>query len=936
MFLIQSLRVKTFFVLLLLCVHIRPGLTLSAEIDFQRDVLPILTQHCIDCHGPDAAEADLRLDNLLLALKGGDSGESTVVPGESTRSYLITRIQHENASKRMPPDSPALGERDISILKAWIDDAALWKDAEAELAKRRPEHWSFAPVARPDVPLIKVDSNNPIDAFVLERLQKVDLSHSPPAEKQKLIRRLFLVLHGLPPSPDQVDQFLNDNHDNAWELLVDRVLASEHYGVRLATLWLDLVRFGETTGFETNRERPNAWHYRDWVVNSFNADKPYDQFVMEQIAGDALGATEATGFLVAGPNDIVKGQNALLRLTQRQDELADIINTTGTAFLGLSLGCARCHNHKFDPVSQSDFYSLQAVFAGVNHNDRAMPIDNLTREQIAALDNQIVGLQKQIERFVSQSRSSVGADRDGNGKMVRHREPVKSDFNRESFAPTPVRFVRFTILDTNQGQPCIDELEIFVGDQNVALASAGAVASSSGDFVHALHKLEHVNDGQVGNDRSWISSMSTGGWVQIELPETQSIDSIQWGRDRNGIFGDRLATEYRIEGSIDDETWSLLASSDDRLPFDSSKPVTPNYDFSSLPADQAKLGNELVDQLNWLTAKRETLAKPTMIYAGTFAQPGPTHRLYRGEPTALREQVVPAAIKSLTDLVLTADAPEQERRLAIARWIADANNPLTARVMVNRIWQFHFGTGIVDTPSDFGGNGTPPSHPQLLDWLAAELIESGWSLKHIHRLILTSKTWQQDSRPLQQGVELDAATRLLWRFPPRRLEAEGIRDSILSVTGKLDPRIGGPGFSGFEIQPENVRHYFPKSSFGPEDWRRMLYMTKVRQERDAVFGVFDCPDFSQVVPKRTQSTTPLQALNLLNSQFVLQQAEFLIDRLDSEADTPEDKVKLAFNLCFGRNPELDEVTAALAFVDATNWHALGRVLLNANEFVLIP
>ena len=496
--------------------------------------------------------------------------------------------------------------------------------------------------------------------------------------------------------------------------------------------------------------------------------------------------------------------------------------------------------------------------------------------------------------------------------------------------------MRFTIDATNQGQACIDELEIFAGGENVALASAGAIASSSGDFVHPLHQLAHINDGRYGNSQSWISQQSTGGWVQIELAGVRRIEAIHWGRDRLGNFQDRLATEYRIEASLDGITWSLLASSADRMPFDPQASSTPTYAFDDFPSEQAKLGRDLVQRLEAVTGERQRLESSTLVYAGTFNQPEATHRLYRGEPSAPREAVTPGAIASLTDLSLAADAPEQQRRLALARWIAAEDNPLTARVIVNRLWQYHFGTGIVATSSDFGINGALPSHPELLDWLAAELIDSGWSLKHVQRLILTSQAWQQESRPHAEGLAIDATSRLLWRFPPRRLEAEAIRDSLLAVTGKLDTRLGGPGFSGFEVEIENVRHYFPKTRFGPDDWRRMIYMNRVRQEREAVFGVFDCPDFNQSVPQRTRSTTPLQALNLFNSDFVWQQAGFLAERLDAEAESPAEKITRAYELTYNRPPQADEIAAALEFIEQTDWQQFARVLLNTNEFMLIP
>ncbi|MCO6457347.1 MAG: DUF1549 domain-containing protein, partial [Pirellulaceae bacterium] len=613
------------------CCLLFGATTRSAEPDFQRDVLPILRKHCLDCHGADAAEANLRLHTPLDALRGGDSGEPAIVPGRSEASYLIERILHEDASKRMPLDLPPLTDQEVTTLRSWIDHAAAWTDAQAALAERRVEHWSFQPVARPPLPLEgrqqaggeqQVSGRQPIDAFILAKLREAGLSPSPPAERRTLIRRLYLVMHGLPPTPAEVEQFIDDQADDAWRRLVERVLDSPRYGERWATHWLDLVRFGETHGFETNRERPHAWRYRDWVIDALNSDKPYNQFVLEQLAGDAVGADLGTGFLVAGPYDLVKGQDAQLRLMQRQDELADMINATGTAFLGLTLGCARCHNHKFDPITQRDYYALQAVFAGVEHNDRALPLTDDARTRIATLDRQLGELRDALARFVPATENSPAG----------RRPAVNARQNVERFPPTEARFVRFTIRQTNQSQPCLDELEIYSGERNVALAAGGARATSSGDFKHPLHKLEHIHDGRYGNARSWIASQVADGWVRIELPEEAVIDRIVWGRDREGKYADRVPIDYRIEASRDGETWTLLASSADRLPFQSAEPGEPKYDFAAFPADEAARGRALLEQFQRLTAERDALAADALAYVGTFTQPGPTRRLYRGEP----------------------------------------------------------------------------------------------------------------------------------------------------------------------------------------------------------------------------------------------------------------------------------------------------------------
>jgi cytochrome c553 len=906
--------------------------TRGEEMDFARDVLPGLRQHCIDCHGPDAAESNLRLDSVVGALRGGDSGERVIVPGKSGQSYLLNRVLSKDPEQRMPPDSPPLPKELVDRLRAWIDDARGWQAAEAELAARRVDHWSFQPIRSITPPPANDPfAANPIDAFVLRKLAKTQLRPSQQADRRTLIRRLFLVMHGLPPTREQIRRFLDDDSPRAWRSLVESVLDSPRYGERWARHWLDLIRFGETHGFETNRERPNAWPYRDYVIESLNADKPYDQFVREQIAGDAIGAPIGTGFLVAGPYDLVKGGGNLAAM-QRMNELDDMINATGTTFLGLTLGCARCHNHKFDPVTQTDYYSLQAIFAGVNHGDRTLPVPADVQEKVAALDREIAELTQRLARFIP--RDSDAQAESGAAK----RPPVNPKLNTETFPPRQAKFVRFTIDRSSSGQPCIDELEVFSGGKNLALASAGATATSSGDFQHPLHKLAHINDGRYGNARSWIAA-GQQGWVQIELADAALIDRIVWARDREGRYSDRLAVEYRIEFAVKPGQWQLLASSEDRVrgvapAKDSAK---PEYDFVNVPAGEAEQGKKWLARIDTARKEKAKLQASTTAYVGTFSQPGVTHRLYRGEPDQRREVVGPDAVAALTSLGLDHHAPEQQRRRALAEWVASKENPLTARVIVNRLWQHHFGTGLVDTPSDFGANGTRPTHPELLDWLAAELMANGWSLKHMHYLILMSHTWQQDSRPRESGMAADASSRLLWRFPPRRLEAEAIRDSMLAVTGVLDLRMGGPGFGGFKVQPENVRHYFPKESYGPDDWRRMVYMTKVRQEQESVFGAFDCPDASQVAPKRSRSTTPLQAFNLFNSTFVKQQAELFAMRIEKESPQADARrAALAFELTFGRPATAEEASDGLALATEHGWAALCRALLNANEFVFVP
>lgn len=921
------------------------GALCAAEpVDFARDIKPVFAKHCLSCHGADKQEGGLRLDQSVSGLKGGDNFGQAILPGKGEDSPLFQFIARDDADLKMPPRGPRLLAREQEVIRLWIDQGAKWPAETDDDPAVDPtqKHWSLQPVQRPALPTGPgiTPQTGAIDAFLLEKLAEKELSFSPRAERATLIRRLYFVMLGLPPTPAEVAVFVENGSPTAWAELVDRVLASPRYGERWAQHWLDLVRFGETNGFETNRERTTAWPYRDYVIDAFNSDKPYDQFVREQVAGDALGVDVATGFLVAGPYDLVKSQDINLTLMQRQDELGDIINTTGTTFLGLTIGCARCHNHKFDPISQKDYYALQAVFAGVQHGDRTLAPSPLQAERLAELQAQAVELARALRpyRVLAQPQAlKVGEAR-------RWRAAPRAQINVDQIAPIPAKIVRFTVLETNGAEPCLDELAIFSDEQNIGLASAGAVARCSSALPgYPIHKLAHINDGHIGNSHSWISNEPGTGWIEIELPAVRTIDSIEWGRDQQGKFPDRVPTKYRIDVAVTPGEWTTVASSEDRLPFGTAAAEHPRhrfegqYDWEHAPVAEAEQGQRLVEQLERVQSSIAQLTATRAVYTGKFETPAVIHRLFRGDPLAPKEVVGPETITVLGSLGLAEQAPEQARRVALANWLAQPENPLTARVWVNRLWQFHFGRGLVETPSDFGKAGIAPTHPELLDWLASELIQHGWSTKQMHRLILLSQAWQQDSRPQAAGLARDGAGQLLWRFTPRRLEAEAIHDHMLAVSGVLNLTMGGPGYDGFEVQYENVRHYFPKQTFGPADYRRMIYMTKVRMEKEATFGAFDCPDASQVVPRRSQSTTPLQALNLLNSPYVRHQAELLTQRLEqAPTTTTQEQVQTAYRLCYGRAATPQEVQLATEFIAAEGLLQFCRAVFNSNEFLFIP
>ena len=979
--------------------------------------------------------------------------------------------------------------------------------AELKPAPNLP-HRAFQALKKPQPP----NAGHPVDAFIKAKLAENKLSLSPEADRRTLARRLYFDLIGLPPSPEEVAAFIADKDPKAFEKLVDKLLASPRYGERWARHWLDVVRFAESNGFETNGERKNAWPYRDWVIRAFNDDKPYDHFITEQLAGDVLGADEATGFIVGGATDVVKSPDPVLSANQRADELHDMVSTTGSAFLGLTTGCARCHDHKFDPIATTDYYAMVACFAGVQHGERAVKPANFAELQSRsdAVRGKLLPIERRLAQFdplAHPSRTFVihtddarratqlvpskgpaanypeGFERgqagdtgnatrlpqlgtgylywnevvgknvfawspqvagrlriwlswgggyeahatdadyfldadgdaattkdqtqiarvnhqkfaDGSGSVPGQRQwsgffdagiheltavskvflrgsasgkyvsadvvvfqevraapspapvatgptlrlPVTRGKNVERFAPVEAKHLRFTIAETTQLEPCIDELEVFTPDstpRNVALASAGAKATSSGNYEgNPYHKLGNIHDGLYGNERSWISSERGKGWVQIEFAKLEMIDRVAWSRDRDNVprYNDRLATRYSIEVSRDGTIWQPVATSEDRLAFGTKVPGGVIYSTAGMTPTQAGQLAELLATRKNLEADITAVTTFPVVYAGRLVKPGDTFRMHRGDPMQPREQIAPGALAKFgRKLSLTADAPDQDRRLALAKWIASPEHPLTARVLVNRLWHHHFGAGIVDTPSDFGLNGGRPTHPELLDWLASEFIARGWSVKAIHRLMVTSATYRQSGAAHAAGISGDAGARLLWRFPPRRMEAETLRDAMLLVSGKLDVRMGGPGFDLFNPNGNYVKVYNSKREFGPAEFRRMVYQSKPRTELDDTFGVFDCPDAGQVSPKRLNSTTPLQALNLLNSPFAIQQSKFFAERVESESGKDASaQVRRAFQIIFTREPVADELGAGIKLVSAHGVAALCRALFNTNEFL---
>ncbi|HZY89725.1 MAG TPA: DUF1549 domain-containing protein, partial [Gemmataceae bacterium] len=597
------------------------GPALAVPPSFEREVGPLLRERCLKCHSGGRARGDLDLTRQA-GLKAGGTNGVVVRPGKAADSLLFQHVR----DGKMPPKRP-LNAAEVELLRRWIDAGASWEGpaltppAKVEASRAGLDWWSLQPVRRPPLPRVARPEwcRTPIDAFVLARLEASGLAPAPEADRRTLLRRLTLDLTGLLPTPEEVDAFAADRSPDAYEHAADRLLASPAYGERWGRHWLDVVRFAESHGYEMNTLRPGAWPYRDYVIRAFNSALPYSRFVREQLAGesdrDPLSAA-ATGFLVGGPHDLVVNATAEGKRQQRMDDLFDIVSTTGTTFLGLTVGCARCHDHKFDPISQKDFYGLQAVFAGVEHADRPANVaDANRRHEAAALREELSRLDRECDRHEPPAAAPDTAAK---------RAPVSPERNVERFAPVTARFVRFTVTATADGtEPCIDELEVYGpgGAGNLALASGGARPSASSVYEGSpLHKVEHVNDGRLGNGRSWIARERGAGWVQVELPKASMIDRVVWGRDRERKYRDRLASEYRVEVSADGAHWKAVAGSWDRL--------APGKVGPQPPAALA----ELLARRGKLAARVAELEQPVLVYAGQFREPEATYVLKRGDP----------------------------------------------------------------------------------------------------------------------------------------------------------------------------------------------------------------------------------------------------------------------------------------------------------------
>jgi mono/diheme cytochrome c family protein len=824
----------------------------AAEIDYARDIQPIFQQHCLQCHGPDKQKSDLRVDSVPAMIEGGNSGPA-LVPNKSTESLIVLAMlgsKTETVAK-MPPKGTVPPEQ-IARIKSWIDSGAKAPKVEAATGTKKPKsaHWAFLPVKRPELPQPSIGTiRNGIDAFILDRLSKEKLKPSTEADRITQIRRLSLDLLGLLPTPQEVDEFIHDNRPNAYEQLVERLLKSPHYGERWGRHWLDQARYADSNGFTIDAGR-QIWKYRDWVIDSLNRDLPYNQFVIEQLAGDLLPKATleqkvATGF---HRNTLINQEGGIDVEQFRVESVIDRVNTTGAVFLGITIGCAQCHDHKYDPFSQREYYEFYAFFNNCDEPNLVVDSER-TQQERAKLAKERQRLQQQLKQI---DRTSV--------ETIEQWERAQTDQTREKL-PKAVATI-FNVAPNGRNEKQKQTLE------------------------KAFRRADLTRHITASLAQPWTSPL-----------HLQLIKS-------------RLELEKQID------------------------------------VIKAK---EPAAMTTMVVAERKQPRQTTIFLAGDFTR--------KGKP------VSPGTLSVLPPLK-PRDAAKPDR-LDLAKWIVDPANPLTARVLVNRVWTIYFGVGFVETENDFGTQGSLPSHPELLDWLADEFVRQGYSLKALHRLITHSATYRQASKYREDLMQVDARNRLLARQNRLRLEAEVIRDAYLVSTGLLNPTVGGPSI--FPPQPEGVYKFTQvdkgwKTSEGADRFRRGMYTYFWRSAPHPALSTFDAPDASVACTRRSRSNIPTQALTLLNDTGFHEYAQAFAARLLKEGSMDDvERIALAYRFAFGRSPSERERQRLLQFLqgqrnayakddkaateligtrltnvpvaEQASWTQFSRVILNLDEFI---
>lgn len=963
-------------------------------------VRPVLERHCLSCHNDRDRKGGLSLVSAETFRKGGESG-AVVAPGDPSASYLLDMVTPQEGKAAMPKGSAPLSPEDLALLRDWIAAGAEWPET---LKLEAETWWAFRPLIRPAVPDVRdaVDGDGrtfpirtPIDAFISKTLQERKLFPVPEADRRTLIRRLYSDLLGLPPTPEQVRAFVQNDHPRAYEDLVEELLDSPHYGERWARHWLDVVKYADTCGYDKDKLRPNAWPYRDYVIRSFNEDKPYARFVQEQIAGDVLFPGTADGilglgFIAAGPWDFIghvevpesKFDGKVARHLDRDEMVTNTLNT----FCSVTIQCAQCHDHKFDPFTQAHYYGLQAVFAAVDRADRPYDLDpeverrkhdlleqsRQAREQLAALEaeikaaggDQLTALTAKVAELMAASQPREKDPRFGYHSAI---SPVRDDQKwvevdlgsvlsidrivlrpcHDDFAGIgagfgfPVRYLvqcrtqadgPWTTLSDRQSadvpNPGLLPVEITASGESARYVrvTATKLAERQHDFIFSLAELDVLDENGRSLSRNrpvsakdsieapvrWGKANLTDGIFAAFSDEAKARELAAVTRDRDALLQrietpERLARRQQLTTRIADADKALAALPAGRLVYAAATHFSPQGNFQPTTGIPRAV---------------------SVLPRGNLKTPG--------EPA--RPSVLPVIPGLDAVLELPEDHTEADRRRALALWLTHPENPLTWRSIVNRIWQHHFGSGLAATPNDFGRMGRPPSHPELLDWLAVEFRDGGQSLKSLHRLIVTSAVYRRSSQEDERNAAVDQSNQFLWRMNRRRLEAEEIRDATLTVAGRMNPQMGGPGYYLFRLEkPEHSPHY-EYHKFDPADptsHRRSIYRFIVRSQPDPYMTTLDCADSSQSTPKREETVTALQALSLLNNRFNLTMATAFAERLRKDAADIPSQVTRGFELVTGRAPDEAESAELRSYAVQYGLDNTCRILLNLNEFMYL-
>lgn len=1011
----------------------------AADVDYSKQIKPVLQKHCVSCHGEDTQESGLRLDYATLLQKGGDRGPS-VVPGKSDESLLYKVLIGKGAAKAMPLDSPRLPSAEIALIKEWIDGGAKIPsdDKPGSGPKRATTHWSFQPIKRATLPNLKATDwpVNGIDFFVLQKLEEAGFKPSKEAERSMLIRRLSLDLLGVLPSPQQVQDFLQDDQPGAYERLVDRTLASPRYGERWGRHWMDIARYADSNGFTIDGPR-SIWPFRDWSIRAINEDMPYDQFVSEQLAGDLMpNATReqlvATGF---HRNTLINQEGGTDQEQFRNEAVVDRVNTTGTLLLGLSVGCAQCHLHKYDPITQREYYQLFAFFNNCDEPNIPLPSaqqaadSERVKKELADVEKQLkehdakrktgqAQWQKDIAakpaaswvglkptKMVSHAGATIVTD-DGERLLLGSNGNVPVNDSYTIVAPTTGKITALRIealtnpILPNQGPGwtpdgnfVMTEVEISATPLLTRSVSEGGkrqtsrnendtskskpkrldIAAASTDWAQDGYLIEHTLD---GNKKS---GWSVGGLKKASVNANREAIYVF----KEPIEASELSVVLKFEHSSEK---ALLGAFRLSVTTDSGEQVLIPTGLQATLSEAAKKPTDATSELiAFAYARTDDSRKPlleqqtklkreeadlkaaiptTMVLQERSKNPRQSYIHVRGDWLNKGANVDPGTPASLPPI----NVPEGKtpNRVDLCNWFFSPEHPLTSRVTVNRYWQAFFGIGIVETENDFGTQGNAPTHPELLDWLASELIREQWSQKALHRLIVTSATYRQSSGVTSEHLQRDPYNRLLGRQRRVRLEAEAIRDSALAASGVLSQKMHGPGV--YPPQPKGiyvvtqVAKAWPESQ-GDDRYRRGLYTYFWRSSPYPLLPTFDAPDANGSCTRRNRSNTPLQALTLANDGSFMELARAFSDRIVSEASaSDETRIALAFRAALSRDPSPQEREKLLSFVDqqrrryaadaevakqaasptrpagiddvtSATWTAFSRVLLNLDEFI---